>query len=65
MVTDSSAIMRETPHDTESTIISNVLKRRAQSVINDTSIDPPWRAIVRYGLETNDPWLARATRGCR
>lgn len=60
MVTDSS----ETPHvtETETTIINNALKRRAQSVINDTSIDPQWRAIVRYGLETNDPWLADLVR---
>ena len=59
MATHGSATLRETPHETETTntIISNALKRRAQSVINDTSIDPQWRAIVRYGLETNDPWL--------
>lgn len=63
MTTDSSASMRETPHVTETTnIISNALKRRAQSVINDTSIDPQWRAIVRYGLETNDPWLGDLVR---
>ena len=64
MVTDSSATLRETPHvtETETTIISNALKRRAQSVINDTSIDPQWRAIVCYGLETNDPWLGDLVR---
>ena len=64
MVTDSSATLCETPHvtETETTIISNALKRRAQSVINDASIDPQWRAIVRYGLETNDPWLADLVR---
>ena len=65
MSNHSSASMREeTLHVTETTntIISNALKRRAQSVINDTSIDPQWRAIVRYGLETNDPWLADLVR---
>ena len=62
MGTDSSASMRETPHVTETITISNALKRRAQSVINDTSIDPQWRAIVRYGLETNDPWLGDLVR---
>ena len=65
MTTHSSASMREEAlHVTETTntIISNALKRRAQSVINDTSIDPQWRAIVRYGLETNDPWLADLVR---
>lgn len=64
MATHSSATLRETPHLTETTntIISNALKRRAQSLINDTSIDPRWRAIVRYGLETNDPWLGDLVR---
>src|ERR1041385_8134808 len=65
MATHSSAKLREqTPHLTETTntIISNALKRRAQSLLNDTSIDPQWRAIVRYGLETNDPWLADLVR---
>ena len=48
MVTNVSAIAQEqTPHETETTnTISNALKRRAQSVINDTSIDPQWRNIV-------------------
>lgn len=40
----------------------NALKERAQSVLNDTSIDPQSRAIIRYALETNDPWLARLVR---
>ena len=31
-------------------------------MINDTSIDPQWRAIVCYGLETNDPWLGDLVR---
>lgn len=50
----------ETPHaiETTQTTISDGLRRRAQSVIYDTSIDPEWRAIIRYALETNDPWLA-------
>jgi len=26
-------------------------------MIEDTSIDPQWRAVIRYGLETNDPLL--------
>jgi hypothetical protein len=34
----------------------------AQSVINDRSIDQQWRAIIRYALETNDPWLADLVR---
>jgi hypothetical protein len=60
MATHTSATVRETPHVTETTriTISDALRRRAQSVINDKSIDPQWRAVIRYGLETNDPWLA-------
>ena len=38
------------------------LRGRAQSVINDRRTDPKWRSIVRYGLETNDPWLADIVR---
>ena len=65
MTTHSSATVREqTPHVTETTntITSIALKRRAQSVINDTSIDPWWRNIVRYALEINDPWLGDLVR---
>ena len=65
MATHSSATLREqAPHITETTqiTISDALRRRAQSVINDRSIDPQWRAIIRYALETNDPWLADLVR---
>ena len=61
MTSHSSATTREeTSHVTETTriTISDALRRRAQSVIYDISIDPEWRAIVRYALETSDPWLA-------
>lgn len=60
MTTHSSATVRETPHATEisNTTISNSLCQRAQSVMHDTSIDERWRAVIRYGLEINDPWLA-------
>jgi hypothetical protein len=30
--------------------------------LNDTSIDPQSRAVIRYALETNDPWLAKLVR---
>jgi hypothetical protein len=40
----------------------NSLRQRAQAVLNDTSIDPQDRAIIRYALETHDPWLARFVR---
>lgn len=65
MVNHVNASLRErTPHVIETTqiTISDALKRRAQAVINDRAIDPQWRAIVRYGLETNDPWLADLVR---
>ena len=56
MVNHSSASVRETPH------INASIKRRAQSLINDKLIDGPSRAIIRYGLETDDPWLAELVR---
>jgi hypothetical protein len=60
MANHSSAPAREqAPHLTN---ISNTLKRRAQLVINDESIDPQTRALIRYGLETNDPWLPEIVR---
>lgn len=65
MVTDTSATaLEETPHasETSPTNISEALRRRAQSVISDISIDPQWRSIVRYALETSDPWLADLVR---
>jgi len=66
MASHSSATAREeTPHVTQTTrtaTIINALKRRAQSVLNDRSIDPQSRAIIRYALEINDPWLAELVR---
>ena len=72
MATHTSATTREqasdvtqTPHVNQTTrtaTINNALKRRAQAVLNDTSIDAQTRAIIRYGLETNDPWLAELVR---
>ena len=66
MTSNTSASVRvETPHGNRTTrtnTIMNALKRRAQAVLNDTSIDPQSRAIIRYALETNDPWLAELVR---
>ena len=39
-----------------------MLKRRAQAVLNDKSIDAQSRGVIRYALETNDPWLAELVR---
>jgi hypothetical protein len=66
MTTDSSASVRdETPHAiqiTRTATILNSLKRRAQAVLNNTSIDPQSRAFIRYAMEINDPWLAELVR---
>jgi hypothetical protein len=66
MANHSSATTRQhTPHVNQTSrtnTIINALKRRAQSVLNDRSIDAQSRAIIRYALETNDPWLAALVR---
>jgi len=65
MSTHSSATAREeTPHETETatTTINKAVKRRAESVINDRSIDAGSRALIRYALEINDPLLAELVR---
>ena len=65
MTTHSSATVRvETPHETETTqiTVSDALRRRAQSVMNDGLIDPQWRNIIRYALEINDPLLPDLVR---
>ena len=58
MTTHSSAHSREeTPHATNSTTnntISDALRRRAQSLINDRTIDAAGRIFIRYALEIND-----------
>jgi len=58
-------VREHTPHAKQTSrtnTIVNALKRRAQAVLNDKSIDPQSRAIIRYALEVNDPWLARLVR---
>jgi hypothetical protein len=66
MAKDSSATTREgTPYanrTTRTNTILNALKRRAQAVLKDKSIDPQERAVIRYALEINDPWLAELVR---
>ena len=58
MTTHTSATAQETPHETEATTISDDLRRRAESVINNKSIDLQWRTIIRFALELNDSWLS-------
>ena len=58
----SASTREEASHVTQTTrtaTIIDALKRRAQAVLNDRSLDPQSRAILRYALETNDPWLAK------
>ena len=65
MSTHSSATVRETPHVNQTSRTNtfiNALKERAQAVLNDPLIDAQSRAIIRYALETNDPWLAELVR---
>ncbi|HEX7330202.1 MAG TPA: hypothetical protein VF290_01805 [Pyrinomonadaceae bacterium] len=57
MATHSSASLREEkPH------LSAAIKERAQSIKNDKSIGWTSRAIISYGLETDDPWLPELVR---
>jgi hypothetical protein len=58
----SSATLREATPRTSKTKISNALKTRAQSLINNKSIDARSRVVIRYGLATNDPLLAELVR---
>ena len=66
MTTHSSAPERQaTPHATNSTTnqtISDAVKRRAQSLINDRTIDASDRTWLRYALEINDPALSELVR---
>jgi len=66
MVNHSSATLRrETSHanrTTRTNTIMNALTQRAQSLLNDQSVDAESRAILRHALETNDPWLAEMVR---
>ena len=60
----SASALEETPHETETIqiTISDALRRRAQSVIYDRSIDPQWCSIIRYALEISDPLLPDLVR---
>ena len=65
MATHGSATVREIPHANQTTRtnpIINALKHRAEAVLNDRTIDAQSRAVIRYALETNDPWLAELVR---
>jgi len=67
----STTAHEETPHAIQSTenntlnlksTISVVVKRRAQSLIKDKSLDAGTRGLIRYALEINDPCLPELVR---
>ena len=67
MANHSSATVREHTSHTINSVTNNTLKqipmsddlrRRAESVIQDKSIDADSRTIIRYALEINDPMLS-------
>ena len=66
MTTHSSAQARaETPHATNSITnkpISDAVKRRAQSLIKDRTIDRCVRAFIQHTLEIEDPYLPKLVR---
>jgi hypothetical protein len=62
MANHSSATARTESPNLTNPPISLALKRRAQSIINNKSIDPGTRAVIRYGLEINDPLLPDLVR---
>ena len=65
MTNHSSASVRETPHGSKNSrtnTIVDALTRRAQAVLNDQTVDPQSRAVIRYAMEIHDPWLAKLVR---
>ena len=67
----SATEREETPQATKSTKTNNPngtqtitadVKRRAESIVHDKSIDAQSRVVMRYGLEVNDPWLPELVR---
>ena len=40
----------------------NALRRRAEAVLNDKTIDQQTRTVLRRAMEIHDPWLARLVR---
>ena len=61
MSNDSSA-RPHTINSTNNQTINEALKQRAQSVVNDKSVDAETRAVIRYALEINDPSLEELIR---
>ena len=66
MLNHNSAELRDgTPHATNSITnrrISDAVKRRAQLLIADRTIDDCARAFIQYTLENEDPYLTKLVR---
>jgi hypothetical protein len=50
------------PQPNDTTPISNSLLRRAESIINDRSIDGQTRAAIQLALEIKGPWFSELVR---
>jgi hypothetical protein len=67
---NSATEREETPHTNPTQqnpsnvnrCINVAYRRRAESVISNRTIDAPSRALIRYALETSDPWLVELLR---
>ena len=68
MLNHSAKERADAPHAIENNPVnlngelSDSLKRRAHSLINNRAIDAETRAIIRYGLKINDPALSELVR---
>jgi hypothetical protein len=60
----SARLREETSHVTPipRTSINEAVKRHAEAIVRDKAIDVQSRALIRYALEINDPWLAELVR---
>ncbi len=63
MVNHVSATAQETPHASQTTThISKAVRRRAEAVVNDRTMDAESRALIRFALEINDPMVSELVR---
>jgi len=53
----------ETPHASQTTThISKALRRRAEAIVNNRTIDAESRALIRFALQINDPIVSELVR---
>ena len=63
MASHSSATAHEeTPHASQTTHISKAVRRRAEAIVDDRTIDGESRALIRFALEINDPMVSELVR---